>query len=968
MNQESHLKRAAEEKLARLKNTFLEKGVSQSLHFDIEAYLSQLQRLIFSSDYWFDQMMQQVSWLPRMLQGRALALTSKSQAIDIFFADFLMGEDDGQLYRALRQFRNFHLCSIITGEVLETVSIEQSMAMISYLASGCIEIVQRYYERQLSVQYGVPCNSKGEPIQFIVLGMGKLGADELNLSSDIDLIFAYEEEGGTQHKESSPSAKTSSLSAQEFFIKLSQKIIRALSLHTEDGFVYRVDMRLRPFGASGPLASSFQTMLDYYREEGRPWERYAMLKASIVSGDLQAGARFLSQLRPFIYRKYTDFSTLNDLREMKQLISREMLRKDEKKNIKLGIGGIREIEFIVQAMQLVHGGRNIHLQRPHLLPVLDVLVAHRFMTQADADVLKKTYLFLRKIEHRLQAKNDLQTHHLPENEQAQILLAWSLGFQGYDDFFLHLKEMQQSVHECFEKLIVSSHKAEQENPDLQWFYILWQQGDHVEKEQYFPQITEKDYIYEKIKMLHDDFRVKKMSAQAKERLDQLMPPLLYKLHLKATQLSTFDRVFNVIESILRRSVYLSMLVENPDALDHLVVLCEKSIWIADKIAELPLLLDELSNASQLFFPPKRDWLEDELRQLLLRLPESAIENQMEVLRQFKHIHILRVAAADLAGHMHIMKVSDYLSWLAEICIRSALNLAWNEVCINLNVCLNDREAGPHFAVIAYGKLGGIELAYESDLDLVFLYDSARGVYNEKGNDIEASTLYTKLAQKMIHVLTAKTYSGSLYDVDMRLRPSGNAGLLVSSCEAFRTYQLQSAWVWEHQALVRSRAVAGSLSVGEAFLSIRKEVLCLQRDPHTLLSEVVSMRQRMLDQFHLEEKISVHVQEVHLKQSRGGMIDIEFMIQFLALKNAAIFPRIVFYSDNVRILDAADNFNCLPRGVAAILKECYLSYREMNHHLSLQKKKGWVDSSLFAVQFDQVQLIWRQLLEESAQDV
>ena len=937
-------------------------AMQSAVDFKFSLHEVDLIRILIASDYWYEQIIRHPEWLLCFFSGEHKYFSSKACAITFFNEMFpCSGEcDEGVLYKNLRIFRHFHICRLIKAEVLESLTINQSTVELSYLAAACLQIALDYYEHKLSLRYGAPCDAQGNMLHFIIFGMGKLGANELNLSSDIDLIFAYDAEGQT----SSPSAnRENNLSAGEFFGKLGQSIIRILSGHTEEGFVYRVDMRLRPFGVSGPLASAFSTMLDYYREEGRPWERYAMLKASVVAGNESIGAKFLTELKPFIYRKYTDFSTLNDLREMKQLISRELLRKDDRHNVKLGLGGIREIEFVVQVIQLMRGGKDVRLQRPHLLPVLEVLVAGNYMDEQDAGVLKSAYLFLRKVEHRLQAKRDLQTHKLPQLEEDQYLLAHSLAFDDYESFLVVLNDIQHQVHTCFEKVIEPSRDHREENPLMGEFEALWESTFPIDVSGFFPAITEnKAEINQGIQDLRDSFRVKKMTPQARLRLNQLMPILLYKLHVSAHHIFTVQRVLGVVESVLRRSVYLSMLVENPEALNHLILLCERSIWVADKITEFPLLLDELLNASRLFFPPKRDWLEDELRQLLLRLPEADIENQMEVLRQFKHVHSLRVAAADLAGNMHIMKVSDYLSWLAEICIRSALSLAWQEVCAKFNVLADKREMGPDFAVVAYGKLGGIELGYESDLDLVFLYDADAELVDEQKEALDPSSCYTRLAQKLIHILTAKTYSGAVYEVDMRLRPSGNAGLLVSSLSAFQNYQQNTAWVWEHQALVRTRPVAGSLEVGDAFLRMRKEILCQKRDEALLKNEVILMRQKMLVQFNIEAKKESHVECVHLKQSLGGMIDIEFMIQFLALKNAYSFPQIAFYSDNVRILDQAENLGCLSRAACCDLKEHYLLFRETNHRLSLQKKNGWVERSLFYDQFCRVQEIWCLLFE------
>lgn len=873
---------------------------------------------------------------------------------------------EAELLLHLRQFRNSHQVRIIWRDLMRQAHLDETCRDLSAVADSCIDLAYQWLYQQHCQLFGTPIGRHTQqPQQLVVLGMGKLGAYELNLSSDVDLIFTYPEGGETQ------GAKRS-LDNQEFFTRLGQKLIKALDTITVDGFAFRMDMRLRPYGAGGPLVYSFIAIEQYYQNQGRDWERYAMIKARVVAGDQVAGARLLRILRPFVYRRYLDFSAIEALRSMKQLIQQEVRRKDMDDNIKLGSGGIREVEFIAQAFQLIHGGRDLSLQQRPLLTVLDTLAAQGYIPSADATELKSAYRFLRYTEHALQAVNDLQTQSLPDTAQEQARLACIMGFSDWQSFLAQLRYWRQRIEHHF-RAVIADPDANEDDCIIggEWLPV-WK--DTISQSSVLQQFSEAGYsdsqaAWQRLAQLRDSSQVRTMQRLGRERLDAFMPRFLAQAAEHENPDLVLERVLTLIEAVARRSAYLVLLTENPGALLRVISLCAASPWVAEQLSRFPALLDELLNEGRLYSPPQAPELTAELHEQLLRIPEDDIEQQMIALRHFKLAHRLRVAASEIAGTLPLMKVSDYLTWLAEAILEQVLQLVWNEMLRRHGA--PQRRDGSRgeldFVVVGYGKLGGIELGHGSDLDLVFIYDCDPNAETDGERPVDGAQFYTRMGQRIISMLTTRTTAGGLYDVDMRLRPSGDSGLLVSSLSAFARYQAEQAWTWEHQALIRARVLVGSPQLTEQFNQVRLNILGQQRDLAELRQAVSEMRSKMrhnhgtrITQGGLGENAFNADVVFDLKQDAGGIVDIEFMVQYAVLAWSWQYPQLVTYTDNIRILDGLGAENLFSADHVRLLQEAYKAYRAAAHRLALQKQQGVVEGNLFADERRIVMALWQEL--------
>lgn len=877
-------------------------------------------------------------------------------------------QDEEQLARMLRQFRNRQQLRIIWRDVNRLSALDETCRDLSDLADACIDLTCRWLYARQCEQFGTPMGRRSGLVQqMIVLGMGKLGAHELNLSSDIDLIFAYPEGGETR-------GARKSLDNQEFFTRLGQKLIKALDALTVEGFVFRVDMRLRPYGSSGPLVFSFAALEQYYQDQGRDWERYAMIKARVVGGDFQAGGQLLAMLRPFVYRRYLDFTAIEALRTMKQLIQQEVRRKGMDGNIKLGAGGIREVEFIAQAFQLIHGGRDLSLQQRPLLKVLATLEAEGYLPSAVVGELREGYRFLRDVEHALQAIDDRQTQTLPDDEVGQARVAFIMGFSDWQAFIERHDAWRARIDWHFRQVIADPEEDEPQvagTPGADWL-PLWE--DSLEPEAGCRQLAEAGFkqpetAWKRLADFRHGPRVRAMQRQARERLDQFMPRLLAQAAEHETPDRVLERVLPLLEAVARRSVYLVLLCENPGALHQLLLLCAASPLVAEQIARFPILLDELINEGRLYSPPLAPELAAELRERLTRIPEDDMEQQMEALRHFKLAHGLRVVASEIAGTLPLMKVSDYLTWLAEAILQQVMQLAWRQMVARYgsprrsdgSTCDLD------FVIVGYGKVGGIELGHGSDLDLVFIHDADPDAETDGEKAIDGAQFYMRLGQRIIHLLTAQTVSGQLYEVDMRLRPSGAAGLLVTSLAAFRRYQEDEAWTWEHQALVRARVLVGCPRVAERFEAIRASVLGRQRELEALRQEVSEMRAKMRDNLGTRQTeggrgANAFAEEAafDLKQDAGGIVDIEFMVQYACLAWSFEHAELLRYTDNIRILDGLEQVGLMSGHDVGLLQEAYKAFRAAAHRLALQKEAGVVSAGQFQAQRHEVIRLWHAL--------
>jgi [glutamine synthetase] adenylyltransferase / [glutamine synthetase]-adenylyl-L-tyrosine phosphorylase len=831
----------------------------------------------------------------------------------------------------LRVIRRQHSAAIAVLEMSQLISVEQAMQRMSILAECLIQVAYLWSFAQQAQTFGVPeleqelaamnspsntglahevetqdlNHSQDSSFQnLMVLAMGKFGGEELNFSSDIDLIFFYLSSGQT-------TGGRRSIENNRFFQKVGQQLIRLLDEKTSDGFVFRVDMRLRPYGDSGNLVMSVDQAEDYYHEQGRGWERFAMVRARIITGRQQEKHQLEQILRPFAFRRYIDYGVIDSLRGMKELIQREVRRRGLVGDIKLGAGGIREIEFMVQSLQLIQGGRDKRLQERNLLKVLPLLAEQELLPADSAVELANNYRFLRRLEHCLQQLEEKQTQQLPDCLKTQEVIAKLMGFGDWQAFKHHLDAIQQSTNQQFNALFGEERTINEEQDDF--FLSLWEGLISTDKLQQKLTNIDTDEAKQLIDLLND-FRNSNahvsLSQKGAKRLKLFLPTLLALGLETDNPVLTTKNLIRILRTILRRTAYLELLSENLPILQHLVDLVSRSQWVVDRLCESPILFDELLYPNSLYEPLQTSDLQSELRQSLLRIEESDKEQILDAIRNFKQINELRVAAALLAERLSISQVNRYLSQLAQVIIQTALAICWREMVhrygepkslasenltqqqSNLEVSQQaiegDLETG--FAIIAYGKLGGNELGFNSDLDLVFLFDQpldteTTGISNPKKPEqkmgvLSTSRFYTRLAQKLIHFLSTRTSLGVLYEVDMRLRPSGNSGMLVSHIDTFEVYQQESAWTWEHQALVRARPVAGGASISQRFALIRNNILCKSRDQQTLVKDVVDMRQRMRAEL---DKSGSEV--FNIKQGQGGLVDIEFISQFLVLKYA-----------------------------------------------------------------------------------
>jgi glutamate-ammonia-ligase adenylyltransferase len=848
----------------------------------------------------------------------------------------------------LRRFRQHHMLRIIWRDFCRLADTQETVRDTSLLAEACIAEALEISQAGLEQRFGVPRDRDGgERQQLIVLAMGKLGARELNVSSDIDLIFAYPQAGETDNPEKS-------ISNEEFFTRVGRRVITLLDQITVEGFVFRVDMRLRPYGDSGALVHNFAALEEYYQDQGRDWERYALIKARPVTGDPARGAELMESLRPFVFRRYVDFGVIESLRGMKQMITREVRRRGLQDNVKLGHGGIREVEFIAQCFQLIRGGRDLGLQQRELLAVLQECGDLGCLPAADVAELRAAYLFLRDSEHAIQGYRDKQTQALPQDPRERLAMATVMGFTRWEDYLEVLDAHRQRVAAHFNDLIAEPEENDSAAGGDE--LPLWGEGLSAAA---LAQLgyQQPELTLAALQELQQSGRVFSLQAEGRERLEQFMPRLIQACSEATDPDLAMERVLPLVVAVVRRSAYLVLLLENPPAMGELVTLCGASPWIAEQLSHHPMLLDELLDRASLYTAPDRDSLEDELRQQVARLATDDLEAQMESLRYFKASHVLRVAASELAGRLPLMQVSDKLTWIAEVILEQVLAVSWADLT-NKYGEPERPSIGTGFVVLAYGKLGGIELGYGSDLDLVFVYDGAEQGVTDGERSIDNTVFYTRLGQRMIHILETRMNLGQLYEVDMRLRPSGNSGMLVSTVPGFSSYQQESAWTWEHQALVRARYVAGDLAVAKQVEAVRTEALCRQRDIAALAQEVQQMRDKMRE--HLLSTGPSHKAEFDLKQGEGGIVDIEFMVQFAVLAWCHRLPELAHWTDNIRILETLGREGLFAQEKCDSLSEAYIAYRSAAHQLSLQHQAGIVPAEQFLDLRAAVTAAWQTL--------
>lgn len=837
--------------------------------------------------------------------------------------------DEDTLKPALRRVKQRAFARIASRDLSGRADLAEVVESMTLLAERTIAVALAVCETALIARYGTPRNAGGERQRLIVVGMGKLGGRELNVSSDIDLIFLYPEDGQTDGPRP--------ISNFEFFARLGKALINALADITEDGQVFRVDMRLRPNGDSGPLVSSFEMLETYFIAQGREWERYAWIKARPMTGERWEELEAIR--RPFVFRKYLDFGTINAMRDLHAQIRREVAKKDMTDNVKLGPGGIREIEFIAQVFQLIRGGRDPGLQIKPTLDVLKLLVDRGHLELDAAIELSAAYRFLRRLEHRLQYLDDAQTHHLPAKPEDQAIVAAAMGFANYEALLMELDDHRQNVSRHFDAVFADPGRN---GEPVEPAWSRASQGDGHADELAKLGFRDTAALCERLAAIRAGSRYQQMSDQAKSRFDALLPRAMRAAAATPQPDATLSRMFDLLEAIGRRSAYLALLHQYPQALEQVAKIAGASSWAADYLTKHPVLLDELIDPRLLIMAP--DWTtfcQQLVEQTDALEPDS--ERQMDALREAHHAQVFRLASQDIAGLLTVETLSDHLSALADIMVERAIALAWRKLSTR------HRET-PAFAVIGYGKLGGKELGYASDLDLVYLFDDPHP---------DAGQIYAKLGTRLNTWLSTRTAAGILFETDLRLRPNGDAGLVACSVEAFRKYQLESAWLWEHQALTRARFVAGDAAIGEKFETIRREILCQRRDREKLRAEVLAMRQKMLDNLATRGNEEIF----DLKQDFGGLIDVEFAVQYLILAHACDHPELTGNLGNIALLRIAAACGLIPADLAETVRDAYREYRRVQHLRRLNHLDSRVEAAPHRARIAAVRALWKHVFGE-----
>jgi glutamate-ammonia-ligase adenylyltransferase len=880
-------------------------------------------------------------------------------------------ESEADFMARLRRWRRTEFLRIAWRDLAGWATLVQTLHDLSAAADVALRAAREFAWRTLTARHGVPRDFQGEPQSLITVAMGKLGGGELNFSSDIDLVFLYPESGHTDG--------ALPLDNGEFFTRLGQHLIRLLAARTEHGFVFRVDMRLRPFGDSGPLVSNASALEDYLQIHGRDWERYAWIKARAVTG-MEAYARLWEGvIRPFVYRRYLDFGVFESLRDMKALIEREVSRRELSDHIKLGDGGIREIEFIVQSFQLIRGGQDRRLQTTSLLRALPLLAGKKLLPASAVQELANAYEFLRRLENRLQMRAEQQTHTLPVDAAERARIAHGMGFQAWDAFAAELARQRAAVSAHFHATVFGGAK-DAGSGDEAALAALWEAGPDGAAlagtlgQMGYPKAEAGDAV----RLLLDfgeSAVLRRLDVVGRQRLTVLMPVLAREAAQAAAgaaaeaagaargtihPLATLRRLLRIVEAVGQRSSYFSLLLHNVRARGRLVELAAHGDFLANQIALHPLLLDELLDERLFDRLPLRAALAEDLAERMAGVDPDDEERQVERLRHFQRAALFRIAIADLFGHAPLMHVSDRLTDVAELILEHALALAWQQLTRTLGTPMcgeGERRRAVRICAVGYGKLGGMELGYSSDLDLVFLHDSSgERAETEGARSIDNQVFFVRFAQRLVHLLTMHSAAGRLYEVDMRLRPSGKGGMLITRIDAFAEYQRHEAWTWEHQALLHARAVAGDPVVRERFEQVRMEVLQYHVRRDSLREEVLRMRTRMR-----RELSRAGDGQFDLKQDPGGIADIEFLAQFWALRSARDYPPVAWFADTIRQLESVGSAALVPHADVDALTRIYRRYRECIHHRALDGLGDVLPADQFATERAAVTGVWDRVM-------
>jgi len=858
------------------------------------------------------------------LESRLTQPVMRQDMLD-FLASGIVTEDD--LKRQLRRLRERVFAQVMTRDLNGIADLAEVTRTLTELAEVSVRCALDFHHRELAAIHGEPLDSAGRAQQLIVVGMGKLGGGELNASSDIDLIFVFPEDGETNGNRR--------INNFEFFTRLGKRLINAIDDKTGDGYVFRVDMRLRPYGDSGPLVSSFGMLEEYFYAQAREWERYAWIKGRALTGAPDRIEELEKLRKPFVFRKYLDFGAFGSMRDLHAQIRREVMRKDKVDNIKLGPGGIREIEFIAQVFQLIRGGQHASLQMRPTRTLLHQLAAYGLMPEAQTTELEAAYVLLRNLEHRLQYLDDAQTQTLPSGAEDRRRVAEAMGYADWSALLARLDPLRRKVSGQFEQVFGAPQEDQSghplaglcDAPDAEALARLARAG-----------YADPAAALNQLRALREGSRYASLPAANKAKLDSLLAPLIEVAAGYPNAGETLARILDLLDAIARRGPYLALLKEYPQTLRQVARLLSSSPWAAQYLTRQPHLLDELLDTRQLMTPPDPKRARQELS-LRLHGFKGDVERQMDELRHFKQSETFRLLAQDLSGMWTLEKLSDQLSELADLLLGVTLDLIWSGTA-------NPHRAKPAFAVIAYGKLGGKELGYASDLDIVFLHDDPHP---------DAQEVYARLGKRLNTWMSTLTPAGILYETDMRLRPDGAAGLLVSNIEAFEDYQLRHAWTWEHQALTRARFCCGDAAVGERFATIRDNVLQQPREAQKLRAEVSEMRRKMHDGHPNTSGL------FDIKHDAGGLVDVEFAVQYLVLAHARAHPEMTANIGNIALLKRAGELGLLPLEIALAAADAYRELRRRQHAVKLQGgEHARAEHGGLAQEINAVKLLWMNL--------
>ena len=904
-------------------------------------FMESLQKLALGSNYAIAQLIKYPDFIKKLQSCRHFELDTDQ------LIRSLEGISDINLIKfQLRLFRHQKLLEIIYLDICRQQDIESTLLQLSELADLLIQQALAKTEQILSTKHGQPFDELGQPMQLNIIGMGKLGGKELNFSSDIDLICCYSDDGNL--------SGYGQLSHTQYYSHVVKMFNQLLYETTADGFVYRVDLRLRPWGDSGPMVLSHNAFEHYYQLHGREWEQYAMVKARVITGSKSDKKYLQSILKPFIYRRYHDYRVFDGLASLKQKIDQQSSRKKTRCNIKIGRGGIREIEFFVQAFQILKGGRNHQLQTQSLFKAIETLLTQEITDSQTLNQMRESYCFLRLLENRLQMLNDSQTHEIPTRQNSQERISLLLGYANWQSLEKELNQHQNQVNEIFSSLFKQQQNDQPQGEIVQHFNELSEE-QHLQVIQNL-QFTNPQEIHQRLLQFYQSRSLLFMSDKAKKRFHVFFPELLKQITQHQQQLQLLEKLIALLSSIAGRSVYFELLYQNIPLLVKLVHLFDSSNWIAAEVTRHPILLESL-----LYPGPLADRFDKLKQQHALQVQLQNVrddeELELDVLRQFKRAQTIVIATAEIAQEIDTTKVSYYLSELAEILLQAVYELSLTALVKQYGepqCVIENQSFKPGLGIIAYGKLGGYELHYQSDLDIIFLHNSSGSKQQTAGpKNIDNAVFFSRLAQKIISKISLLTAAGKLYEIDTRLRPNGSSGMLVTSCHAFHQYQLEKAWVWEHQAIIRARYIAGNVDIKPVFELSRLHIISMIREPDELGHAITEMRDKIY-----QTKKPAEGKLINIKYSRGCMVDIEFLVQYWILKYANKFASLSERTDNIGLISELHHLGLI-NGEDLQLRDCYPAFHKWLHERVLQNQSAEISSDLVRNEIEIVKACWNK---------